>query len=59
MKLNKTLTLAALASAALAQNALAAPPVKHLPSDPYGVCCHTTREEQWDAPSLYPLMKQA
>lgn len=59
MKLNRSLTFAALATAALAQNALAAPPAKHLPEDPYGVCCHTTREEQWDAPHLYPLMKEA
>lgn len=32
---------------------------KRLPADPYGVCCHTTREERWDAPALYPLMKKA
>lgn len=59
MNLNKTLTLAALASAALAQNALAAPPVKHLPQDPYGVCAHSTREERWDMDRLYPMMKEA
>ena len=27
--------------------------------EPYGVCCHVTRGEQWDAPKLYPLMREA
>ncbi len=31
---------------------------KRLPEDPYGVCCHVTRKEQWEAPKLYPLMKE-
>lgn len=58
MKLNKTLTLAALASATLIQCLIATEGPPRLPANPYGVCCHTTREERWDAPALYPLMKK-
>ena len=30
-----------------------------LVDEPYGVCCHVTRGEKWDAPKLYPLMREA
>ena len=30
-----------------------------LVDEPYGVCCHVTRGEKWDAPKLYPLMQEA
>ncbi len=30
-----------------------------LVDEPYGVCCHVTRGELWDAPKLYPLMREA
>lgn len=30
-----------------------------LVADPYGAACHITRKEQWIAPKLFPLMKEA